>query len=164
MQSNAINRGARVERHEIRCNAPGPWLSYRSVEGEDAAVKRSLLGVAAAFVWIGGTLFLRNEVLLKSFWLAHYAELGITFPSEPINGVVWIAWSLLFAVFAFLLSRRFSWVETAALSWFGGFVLMEIVIGNLGVLPLGLLPYAIPMSLVEVVVAAFLIDRIAPRG
>lgn len=125
---------------------------------------RRILSVAAAFAWIGGTLFLRNEVLLKSYWINHYAELGLTFPSDPINTVIWVVWSLLFALFIFFVSRRFALVQTTLLSWFGGFVLVEIVIGNLGVLPPGFLLWAVPMSLVEVAVASLLIHKISPPG
>jgi hypothetical protein len=113
-------------------------------------MKKTVLAVLAVFVWISGTLFLRNEILLKHYWINHYEQLGIVFPSEPINGVVWIIWSLLFAVAIIVFSKKFSLINTAMISWFTGFVLVEIVVGNMGVLPLGILVYAIPMSLVEV--------------
>lgn len=122
--------------------------------------KKTILSVLAVFVWISGTLFLRNEILLNHYWVNHYEELGLTFPAEPINGMVWVLWSLLFAIAIVIFSRKFTWVNTALISWFTGFVLVEIVAGNLGVLPFGLLIYAIPMSLVEVFVAAFLAKKI----
>jgi hypothetical protein len=37
------------------------------------------------------------------------------------------------------------------------------VIGNLGVLPFGILPFAIPLSLLEVVVAAYIIRSLSGR-
>lgn len=123
-------------------------------------MKRLLLAVLAVFVWISGTLFLRNEILLKEYWINHYREKGLIFPSEPLNGIVWVIWSLLFAVAIIVFSKKFSITNTALISWFTGFVLVEIVVGNLGVLPFGILVYAIPMSLVEVFVAAFLAKKI----
>jgi hypothetical protein len=41
-----------------------------------------------------------------------------------------------------------------------GFVLMWIVTGNLNVLPFGLLPVAVPWSVVEVILAALIAQRI----
>jgi len=45
-------------------------------------------------------------------------------------------------------------MQTTLLSWFVGFVLMWVVVGNLGVLPGGLLYVAVPLSLVEAFLAA----------
>lgn len=126
-------------------------------------MKKEVWAVLAIFIWISGTLFLRNEIFLKDYWINHYEQLGITFPSEPINGIVWVIWSLLFAIAIFIFSKKFNLVNTALISWFTGFVLVEIVVGNMGVLPFGILVYAIPMSLVEVFVAALLAKRIAPN-
>jgi len=123
-------------------------------------MKRFLLAIIAVFLWISGTLFLRNKILLKEYWINHYEQMGLVFPSEPINGIVWVIWSLLFAVAIIIFSKKFSLTNTALLSWFTGFVLVEIVVGNLGVLPFGILVYAIPMSLLEVFIAAFLAKKI----
>jgi hypothetical protein len=49
---------------------------------------------------------------------------------------------------------------TIVLCWTLGFLLMWIVIGNLNVLPVGLLPIAVPWSLAEVILAAVLAQRI----
>ena len=42
------------------------------------------------------------------------------------------------------------------------FVMMWVVTANLGVLPLGILPYAIPLSLLECALAGWIIIRIHP--
>lgn len=123
-------------------------------------MKKSLLAVLAAFIWLAGTLFLRNEILLKHFWVDHYESLGLTFPSEPINGAIWVLWSLLFAIVIYVLSRKFGLWGTTLVAWLAGFALMEIVIANMGFLPLDILPYAIPMSFLEVLVAAFIIVKV----
>ncbi|MDA3947590.1 MAG: hypothetical protein PF508_00050 [Spirochaeta sp.] len=80
----------------------------------------------------------------------------------PINGAIWGVWSLLFAVGIYTISRRFSLIETVAISWFVGFVLMWLVVGNMSVLPFGILPFAIPLSLLETFLAALAIVKVAP--
>jgi hypothetical protein len=121
---------------------------------------RSIFAVLAAWVWILLSEFVRNSLLFHGLWEAHYQSLGLTFPNAPENGAIWAAWSLVFAVLIFILSRRFSIVETFLLAWTMGFVLMWLVIGNLGVLPLGLLWFAVPLSLLEAALASWLVTKI----
>jgi len=122
-------------------------------------IKKSVLPILLATIWISISEFVRNELLLKSFWVEHYQKLGLVFPSEPINGAVWGIWSLLFAISIFIISKKFSLVATTFLSWLVGFVLMWVVIGNLNVLPYGILIYAIPLSLFEAFVASLIIKK-----
>ena len=126
--------------------------------------KKAILPILLATVWISISEFLRNEFLVKSYWTAHYESLGLVFPSEPVNGAIWGVWSLLFAIAIFILSRKFSLLQTTFLSWFAGFVLMWVVIGNMGVLPMGILFIAVPLSLLEAFIASYIIVKLAgPR-
>lgn len=121
--------------------------------------------IAVAGAWMVLSEFVRNEVLLPARWDAHYASLGLVFPRDPINVVIWIVWSFVFAAVIYAITRRFTLIETTALAWVAGFVTMWLVIWNLSVLPLSILAFAIPLSLLEVAVAALLCLRLAPpRG
>lgn len=126
------------------------------------AIKKSILPVLAATAWISISEFVRNEFLFKSYWVDHYRGLGLTFPSELINGAVWGIWSLVFAAAVYLISRRFSLLETWLLSWVVGFILMWLVVWNLDVLPLRLLIFAVPLSLLEAYLAAWIVLKLAP--
>jgi hypothetical protein len=122
--------------------------------------KSTILPILLATIWISISEFVRNQFIVQSFWTSHFQSLGLTFPSQPVNGGVWGIWSLLFAVAIFVFSKKFTLVQTTLISWFVGFVLMWVVIGNLGVLPYGLLPYAIPLSLIESFIAAWIINKL----
>ena len=122
-------------------------------------LKKTIIPVLLATIWISISEFVRNEFLVKSLWVNHYQSLGLTFPSAPLNGAVWGLWSLLFAISIFIISKKFSLIETTLISWFYGFVMMWVVIGNLNVLPEGLLIYAIPLSLLEAFVASWIVKR-----
>ena len=115
--------------------------------------------VLLATVWISISEFFRNEFLVKQQWVEHYKHMGLQFPSSPVNGAVWGLWSLLFAVAIAILSKKFTFLQTAFLAWFVGFVLMWVTIGNLGVLPYGILVYAIPLSLLESFVAVWIVKK-----
>ncbi|WP_421750527.1 hypothetical protein [Croceimicrobium sp.] len=118
--------------------------------------KDKILPVLLAGIWINLSEFFRNEFLLKSEWQAHYQSLGLEFPAEPINGAIWGIWGFLFALAISALSRKFSFRECLLWAWLMGFALMWLVTGNMLVLPLGILIYAIPLSLVEVAVAIWI--------
>ena len=122
---------------------------------------RPLLAILATTVWISLNEFLRNQLVLIDHWTQHYAAMGLTFPGEPINGAVWGLWSLCFAVVVFFMARRFSLLETSVLAWGAGFVLMWLVVGNLGMLPMSILPYAIPWSMVEAFGAVWIVKKLA---
>ena len=119
-----------------------------------------ILAIFSATVWISISEFVRNEILFKSFWIKHYQDLGLVFPADTVNGLVWGIWSLLLAIAIFIFSKRFNLIQTTFLSWYLAFIMMWLVIGNLGVLPYGLLLYAVPLSLLEVFVATWIIKKI----
>ena len=123
--------------------------------------KKAILPIILATVWISISEFVRNELIVKSYWVNHYGNLGLIFPDAPVNGAVWGIWSLLFAVSVYIISRKFSLLQTTFLSWFVGFVLMWVVVGNMGVLPFGILYFAIPLSILESFIAAFIIIKLS---
>lgn len=126
-------------------------------------IKNTIAPILIATVWISLSEFVRNEWLFNHYWTEHYDELGLVFPAGPINGAIWGIWSLLFAVAIYVISRRFSLVETTSLAWFTGFVLMWVVTWNMGVLPLRILFFAVPLSFLEVFVATWLIQSFARK-
>jgi hypothetical protein len=124
-------------------------------------ILKNALGIVLALIWIGLPEFVRNEYLVKSFWTKHYQGLGLSFPAASINGAVWGMWSMLFAVIIFMISRKFSLLSTTIISWLSGFLIMWVVIGNLGILPFGMLWYAVPLSILEAFIASLIIKKIA---
>lgn len=124
--------------------------------------KKSLHAILLAGLWINASEFFRNEVLVKSLWTAHFQSLGLTFPSAPLNGALWMLWGFVFAMVVLAISRRASLLQTTFALWLITFPMMWLVLWNLGVLPIGILPYAVPLSLLEVLVATLICRRVAP--
>ena len=123
--------------------------------------KTIFLPILLATIWISLSEFVRNEHILKSYWTDHYESMGLVFPSEPINGAIWGVWSLLFAVSIYLISRKFGLGQTTLISWLVGFVLMWVVTGNMGVLPFGILYFAVPLSVLEAFLASWIIVKLS---
>ncbi len=126
-------------------------------------MKNTVLPILLATIWISISEFVRNEILLKTYWTEHYQNLGLTFPSEPINGAVWGLWSFLFSIAIYLIAKKFSLLQTTFLSWFVAFVLMWVVTGNMGVLPYNILYFAIPLSVLEAFLASFIIKKLSNK-
>ena len=122
-------------------------------------MKNNFIAVISMTIWISLSEFLRNQILFLSHWEDLYRNLGLTFPSRPINGALWGLWSLLLAVSIFYLAKKFSFQNTVTIAWLMGFVMMWVVIGNLGVLPIKLLLFAVPLSLLEVIGAVFIVKK-----
>jgi hypothetical protein len=125
---------------------------------------RNIFAFILTGMWVNASEFLRNEVLLKSYWVDHYRSLGMTFPSEPKNGMMWVSWGFLFALAIYFISRRFTLIQTALVTWFMGFVLMWVVTWNLNVLPSALLVYALPLSLLEAFIGSYICTKMSPPG
>jgi len=51
---------------------------------------RSILSVILTGIWVNACEFVRNEVLLRKYWVDHYQSIGMIFPSAPINGMIWV--------------------------------------------------------------------------
>lgn len=117
--------------------------------------------VLAAGLWISFSEFVRNQLLFSHLWVEHYRNLGLQFPAGPVNGILWCAWSLVFAAIIYAVAQKFSLWQTTLLVWVAGFVLMWLAIGNLNVLPLNLLYAAVPLSLLEAFIAAWIVKRLS---
>lgn len=113
-------------------------------------MKRIVLALCGSGLWISFSEFLRNEVLFKALWIEKYYGLGLEFPSSMINNILWGVWSFLLAGMIVFLMRRLNSLEVTLVTWVMAFLMMWITIGNLNVLPMTLLIYALPLSIIEI--------------
>jgi len=125
---------------------------------------RNIIAVILTGIWVNASEFFRNEILLKTYWIDHYQSLGMTFPSSPKNGIIWVAWGFLFAIAIYLISRKFNLIQTTLVSWFMAFVLMWVTLCNLNVLPMTILIYAVPLSLLEAFIGSYICRKMSPNG
>lgn len=110
-----------------------------------------------ATAWISVSEFVRNSLILKNNWDLYYEQLGLTFPNTTLNSIMWCIWSFCLALSIYIIQKRFNLLQTTLLTWLLAFVMMWITIGNLNVLPLSTLVFAIPLSILEVFIAAYII-------
>lgn len=122
--------------------------------------KKTILPIFLVGLWINISETIRWLFLIKAYWIEHYQNLNLILPDEPVNGITWMIWGFLYASMMFILSKKFNILQTALLSWFIAFVLMWIVVWNIGVLPTGMLWINAPLSFIEAYIAAFIYKRL----
>jgi hypothetical protein len=87
----------------------------------------------------------------------------MAFPTAPLNAIVWVIWGFVFAATIYAISRKFALIETTLLCWVMAFLMMWLVMWNLNVLPLSILVYAIPLSLLESFVGSYICEKVSPK-
>ena len=122
-------------------------------------MKRYFLAVVASGVWMNASEFIRNEFVIKHVWIKGFEEKGLSFPSAPVNGLVWMIWTFIFCSVLAALSARFDVLKSVIICWVTGFGLLWIAVWNMGILPKGLLYWAVPWSFAEVYVAGVICNR-----
>ncbi len=133
----------------------------QEVMSAQSGMGKAVLAVALSGIWVNLCEFARNQLLLLSQWQAHYRGMGLVFPAQPMNALLWVVWAFLLAGTVFALSRRFGLWGATFLAWVMAFVMMWVVIWNLSVLPIGILPTAVPFSFVEALGAALICRKLA---
>ncbi len=114
-------------------------------------------------VWVNLAETVRWMAYTKPRFDALYHSRGLEMPNGPVNGILWMIWGATIAFLVFMLARKFTLFQTTLLAWLGAFVLIWIVLWNSAVLPVEILPVVAPLSLVTVLVAAFIAKRLQPR-
>jgi hypothetical protein len=67
-----------------------------------------------------------------------------------------MVWGFLFASVIYILARKYSLIQTTLLSWIMVFVMMWMVVWNVGVLPVKMLWFNAPLSILETGIAAYI--------
>ncbi len=126
-------------------------------------MKNHILAIFISGLWMNLSEFIRNELVIKNIWVDGFNEIGLTFPSAPINGATWGIWAFIFVGALSMLCKKFSVIESTLIAWVIGFVLLWIAMWNMGVLPKHLLYWAIPWSFLEVYIAALICTKLLNR-
>lgn len=127
-------------------------------------MQKTILPLLLSGLWITFSEFLRNEILFKYYWVDHFNTLSLQFETLPFNGILWMIWSFMLAYIIFVLLQKFSFQETLLLTWLSAFVMMRITIYNLQTLPVSLLIFAVPLSIIEIIIAGLIIKKFTPHS
>ena len=71
-------------------------------------MKRFWIAVVASGMWMNLSEFIRNEFVIKHMWIKGFEEIGLSFPSAPVNDLVWVIWTFIFCAVLTTLNMRFN--------------------------------------------------------
>jgi hypothetical protein len=126
-------------------------------------LKKTVLPIILTGIWINISEIVRWGLVIKSHWVNHYQSMNLVFPTEPVNGIIWLIWGFLFAIIVFILSKKFNLLQTTLLSWFVVFVMLWVVLWNINILPRVILWIVVPLSLLEAFISALICKRLSPK-
>ena len=123
--------------------------------------KKTIFPILLVGIWINISETVRWLFLIESYWIEQYQNMQLVFPNEPLNATIWMIWGFLFAIIIFVLSKKFSPLKTALISWLAVFVMLWFVLWNINVLPVKILWYVVPLSLFEAYIGALICKKLS---
>lgn len=125
---------------------------------------KNAIAILAAAVWLSLLEFLRDQYLVQSYRIEQNQLHGSMYREEPLMGSAAGIWSLFLAIYIFLVTRKLgNWYATIA-AFSGCLLLMWVINGDLRVMPVRLILFAIPLILLESFIAVWIIRRISPAN
>jgi hypothetical protein len=123
--------------------------------------KKIIFPILLVGIWINVSETVRWIFLIKSYWIEHYKNMNLVFPNEPVNAIIWMIWGFIFAVIIYILSKKFSLLQTTFISWLVMFIMLWIVLWNINILPLNILWYVVPLSFIETIIAVLICKKLS---
>jgi len=121
--------------------------------------KKTILPILLTGIWINVSITIGWMLILEGYWIEKYQSLNIVFPTGLTNNIVWMIWGFMYGIAIFILSKKFSVLQTTLISWFAAFAMMWVIVWNIGVLPTGMLLFNIPNTLFITLIGAWICKR-----
>ncbi len=124
-------------------------------------LKKTILPILLTGIWINISITIGWILILKSYWIEKYQSLNLVFPIGITNNIVWMIWGFMLATIVFILSKKFTVLQTTFLAWFVAFIMLWVIIWNVGILPTGMLLFNIPNSLFVTFISALICKKLS---
>jgi hypothetical protein len=118
--------------------------------------KKVFLPTLVAGIWINLSETARWLLGARPSWVERYESLNLVLPDGPVTNLIWMIWGFLFAFIVYLLSKKHGLFQTTLIAWVSIFVSLWIVLWNVGILPVNMLWFVAPLSLIETFIAAWI--------
>jgi len=124
-----------------------------------ANFRKSIWQIVIVSIWINVSETLRWVLFSKPHLDSHYKSINIILPDNPINNVLWLIWGIIIAVMIFILSKKYTLVQTTFIIWVTVFVMHWIALWNSAVFPASILWVVVPLSFIEIFIGALICKR-----
>jgi hypothetical protein len=122
--------------------------------------KAALWHILVVALWINLAETVRWILFAKPQFDEFYRTMGLVMPNAPANNILWVVWGIILAYTVYTLSESFSLLKATLVTWCAVYVMIWISLWNSAVLPAGLLFTAVPLTLFNLFIAAWISKRL----
>jgi hypothetical protein len=122
--------------------------------------KKTILPIILIGLWINISITIGWILILEGYWIEKFQSINLVFPTGLINNITWMIWGFMLATIIFIFSKKFTLWQTTFLAWFVAFIMMWVIVWNVGVLPTGMLLFNIPNSLFVTFIGALICKKL----
>ena len=122
--------------------------------------KKTILPIILIGLWINISITIGWMLILEGYWIGKYQSMNLVFPTGLMNNIAWMIWGFMLATIIFIFLKKFSLWQTTFLAWFVAFIMMWVIVWNIGVLPTGMLLFNIPNSFFVTFIGAWICKRL----
>ena len=79
--------------------------------------KKAIWQVIILSIWINLAETIRWIAFSKPYFVNHTQNMNIEQPSGPLYLIIWFVWGVLLALLIYIISRKFSFIETTIIIW-----------------------------------------------
>ena len=126
-------------------------------------LKKVGLPILLTGIWINVSITIGWMLILESYWVEKYQSLNLVFPTGLSNNIIWMIWGFMLAIIIYILSKKFTLVQTTFISWFVAFIMLWVIIWNIGVLPTKMLYFNILNTLFITYIGAVICNKLTKK-
>jgi hypothetical protein len=128
-----------------------------------ANFKKPIWQILLVSIWVNIYESLRWILIAKPDIETHFKAVNLTLPNEPINNILWLIWGVIISAVIYILSKKYTLWQTTFIVWITVYVMHWIALWNCAVLPVITLLHALPLTFINVLVAAFICRKFISR-
>jgi len=118
--------------------------------------KKAIWQIIIVSIWINIAETLRWVFFTKDYFIKHYQNMHLVLPFGPLYLVLWLIWGILLSVMIFIISKKFTILQTTFIIWLMAFFMVWITLFNMNALPVSILWLVVPLSFISILVGVLI--------
>ena len=125
--------------------------------------KTAIWHIILISLWINISETARWILFSQSHFMKHYHSLNLALPFGPLVLILWLLWGISLSAIIYIISKKFSLLQTTLVIWIMAFPMLWIALYNLNVLPTSMLLLVIPASFISVLVGVLISNHLSSK-
>ena len=120
------------------------------------AYNKAIWQVIILSIWINIAETIRWIVFAKPYFVSHYQKMNMEPPSGPLYLIIWFVWGVLLALLIYIISRKFSFIETTIIVWLSVYSGIWIMLFNQSLVTFPILLTIATFCLIEIFIGTLI--------